>query len=130
LTGYLLDTHALIWWNSDERRLGRAARAAIEDPDATIFASAVNAFEISIKHGLGKLPVAADLLANYSATLARTGFLELAVETSHALRAGMLALGHRDPFDRLLIGQALVENLTLLSNEKRFDVTGVSRIWD
>jgi PIN domain nuclease of toxin-antitoxin system len=114
----------------DERELGRAARAAIEDDTSTIFASAVSAYEIAFKHRLGKLPVANSLLAGYRATLARAGFLELPIETDHALKAGMLGMAHRDPFDRLLIGQALTENMILLSNEKRFDVTGVARIWD
>ena len=129
MRGYLLDTHALIWWNTGDPKLGTAARAVIEDADALVFASAVSAFEIATKHRLGKLPVAESLLTNYHAALRETGFVELPVETNHALRAGSLAMAHRDPFDRLLIGQALVEQLTLLSNEQRFDVTGVSRVW-
>lgn len=130
MTRYLLDTHALIWWNLDQRALGEAARAAIEDLEATIYASAVNAFEIATKHRLGKLPIAATLLADYHSTLAQAGFVDLPIKAAHALRAGLLQLDHRDPFDRLLIGQALAEDLILLSNEKRFDVTGVARIWD
>lgn len=129
MSGYLLDTHALIWWNSSDPKLGTKARAAIEDPSSTIFASAVSAFEIATKHRRGKLTVAEALLANYRSTLEQTGFVELDINLPHALRAGSLAFDHRDPFNRLLIAQALVEGLTLLSNEERFDTTGVSRVW-
>jgi PIN domain nuclease of toxin-antitoxin system len=130
LSEYLLDTHTLLWWNAEEARLGSAAKAILFDPDAVIFASAVNAFEIATKHRLGKLDVAEALLVNYQATLREIGFRELPIETPHALLAGGLDYPHRDPFDRLLIAQALVEGLVLLSNDQRFDVTGVSRIWD
>ncbi len=130
MRGYLLDTHALIWWNAGEGRLGRAARNVIEDGSATIYASPINAFEIATKHRLGKLPLVASLLENYHEALAQTGFRELPVNTAHALRAGLLVMDNRDPFDRLLIAQALVEDLVLLSSEQRFDATGVARIWN
>ena len=129
MNGFLLDTHALIWWNTNDPKLGSAARSIIEDPDSTVFASAVNAFEITIKHRLGKLPMVETLLADYESVLAETGFAELPISTRHALRAGTLPFDHPDPFDRLLIAQALVEGLTLLSNEQRFDATGVPRVW-
>ncbi|HKX77952.1 MAG TPA: type II toxin-antitoxin system VapC family toxin [Novosphingobium sp.] len=130
MKGYLLDTHALIWWNADEGKLGAAARAVFEEADQPIFASAVNAFEIATKHRLGKLPVAHSLLQAYHASLNEAGFMELSIQTEHALRAGTLQIEHRDPFDRLLIAQALVENLTLLSNERLFDRFGVNRVWE
>jgi PIN domain nuclease of toxin-antitoxin system len=129
LTGFLLDTRALIWWNLDDPRLGSAARAVLADPNASIFVSSVSAFEIANKHRLGKLPIVASLLGNYAAELEATGFTELPVNTVHALRAGSLPFEHRDPFDRLLIAQAQIENLALISNEGLFDATGVSRIW-
>lgn len=129
MTGFLLDTHALIWWNLDDPSLGGAARIILEDPSASIFVSSVSAFEIANKHRLGKLPIVESLLENYEAELEATGFIELPVNTLHALRAGSLPFKHRDPFDRLLIPQAQIENLTLISNEGLFDATGVSRIW-
>lgn len=130
MTGYLLDTHALIWWNTDDGKLGDHARRVLEDPDTMIFASAVNAFEIASKHRLGKLPLIEELLTHYHAALQETGLAELPVTARHALRAGGLSIEHRDPFDRMLIAQALEENLKLISNEKLFDGFGVSRVWN
>lgn len=126
----LLDTHALYWWLSNEGRLSTSAIEAIADPDAEVCVSAVNAYEISFKNRLGKLEVPNSLLDGFSDTMAAQGFNEIAVTVRHALVAGRLAFDHRDPFDRLLIAQALAENLTLVSNEKRFDAAGVSRLWD
>jgi PIN domain nuclease of toxin-antitoxin system len=115
---------------SSATRLPDKARDVIEAGDGKIFASAVNAFEIALKHRLGKLEVATALLRNYEADLAQVGLFELQVTTRHALAAGALETLHRDPFDRLLIAQAKVENLTLISNETLFDRCGVRRLWD
>lgn len=128
--GFLLDTHALIWWNLGGDQLAPKARQLLEDPTSQVFASPVSAFEIATKHRLGKLHIAVEVLAQYSSTVAKAGFRELPVLTTHALRAGGLPSDHRDPFDRLLIGQALVEDLTIISNERLFDSFGVSRLWD
>jgi PIN domain nuclease of toxin-antitoxin system len=126
----LLDTHALFWWLSDEARLSPSALEAILDRDSQIHVSAVSAYEIAFKNRIGKLVVPDRLLDNYSDTIASQGFFEVAVSTRHALVAGRLDFDHRDPFDRLLIAQAIEEDFTLLSNEKPFDATGVSRLWD
>lgn len=126
----LLDSHALIWWFMDSPQLGKQARLKLEANDAPIFVSVVSAFELATKHRIGKLPEVAVLLSDYAGYLAGEAFAELPISAAHALRAGRLAIDHRDPFDRLLIAQALEENLILLSNEKRFDTTGVERIWD
>lgn len=111
-------------------RLPKRARAAIEAEDGQVFASAVNAYEIALKHRLGKLDVGAVLLSNYELDLAEVGILEMPVSTLHALAAGSLETAHRDPFDRLLIAQAKAEDLTLISNEALFDRCGVKRLWD
>jgi PIN domain nuclease of toxin-antitoxin system len=126
----LLDTHALYWWLSDEGRLSPSAFEAIADSDAQVHVSPVNAYEISFKNRLGKLDVPNGLIDGFSDTMVAQGFHELAVTMRHALVAGRLEFDHRDPFDRLLIAQALDEGLTLVSNEKLFDAAGVSRLWD
>jgi PIN domain nuclease of toxin-antitoxin system len=129
LTGYLLDTHALIWWFEDNPALPQLARDAIADPDAAIYASSVTAFEMANKHRIGKLSEVEALLKDYARLLAGQSFIELAVSTHHSLIAGGLDIPHRDPFDRLLIAQAKAEDLTLISNEQLFDGFAVKRLW-
>lgn len=126
---YLADTHALIWFMAGSVQLSPMARRALEDEDATVYASAASAWEITTKHRLGKLPEV-DLIAHdIEGALVGRGFRPLPVSMHHAERAGRLEGPHRDPFDRMLIAQALVENLTLVSNETVFDRFGVSRLW-
>ena len=125
----LLDTHAVIWWFQGNLRLSRQAREAIGRDDSAVFVSAVSAFEIALKHHIGKLPEASRLVDDFDAMLAEQGFEPLAVSLRHALSAGRLPIAHRDPFDRLLIAQALTEDLTLVSNERVFDAAGVVRLW-
>ena len=125
----LLDTHALIWWLRGDPRLGASARRAIEDRRNDILVSAVSAFEVTTKHRLGKLPEAEILAQDFDGERRQEGFLALDVTIAHAALAGKLPGAHRDPFDRLLIAQALVEGLTLVSNEALFDGFGVQRLW-
>ena len=125
----LLDTHALLWWFRDDPALSRPAHAAIADGESQVFVSAVSAFEIALKFRLGKLPHARGLVAGFQQMVAGYGFTPLDVSAEHGLVAGALATGHRDPFDRLLIAQAIVENLTLVSDERVFDTAGASRLW-
>ena len=125
----LLDTHALIWWLRGDARLGAAAEAAIADPGVTVLVSAVSAFEVTAKHRLGKLPEAEILARDFDGERRQEGFEALAITIEHAALAGRLQGTHRDPFDRLLIAQALVEGLVLVSNEALFDGFGVQRLW-
>jgi len=125
----LLDTHALIWWFLDSSALSSIARDRIAEGAEDVFVSAVSAFEISTKVRLGKLPEAAALDRDFSDFIASRGFVPLDLSIQHALVAGNLSYGHKDPFDRLLIAQSLVENLTLVSNERLFDGFGVKRLW-
>ena len=111
----LLDTHALLWWLAD-RELGADARAAIEDPLNDVFVSAATAWEISIKRSLGKLRAPDDLTAQ----LAANAFTSLPISVDHALAAGSLPKHHDDPFDRMLIAQATMEELTLVTRDPRF----------
>lgn len=124
----LLDTHALIWWVTDDGSLTRKAYSLIADPTNDVFVSAATAWEISTKARLRKLtagPLAQELVAEVH----RQGFSPLAITLEHASRAGSLPGPHRDPFDRMLIAQAQAENLALVSNETDFDGYGVQRIW-
>ena len=125
----LLDTHTLIWWLIELPRLADQARAAIADPENQVFVSAVSALEITTKHRSGKLPEAGVLASSFEAEIEAEGFFGLPISLQHAQRAGQLAFAHKDPFDRLLIAQALTEGMTLVSNERVFDATGVSRLW-
>ena len=125
----LLDTHALLWWLSDEPALTTAARKIIADTKNLIFVSAASAWEIATKVRLGKLPTAADLAADFASHLEREGFQMLTITWDHAIRAGVLPGPHRDPFDRMLIAQAQAENIPILSNEALFDAYGIRRVW-
>ena len=125
----LLDTHAFLWWLAGNPRLVETARRAIADDDNDVLVSAASAWEIATKYRLGKLPEAEALASDIRAAIAGQGFEELAVSVGDAERAGRLTGSHRDPFDRMLIAQALARDLVLVSNEKAFDRYGVNRLW-
>ena len=125
----LLDTHAFLWWLAGSERLSGAARDAIGDPENDILVSAASAWEIAVKHRLGKLPGADDVALDVAGCIASQGFLELPITVRNGERAGRLPGPHRDPFDRMLIAQALALDLPLVSLETLFDRYGVARIW-
>lgn len=125
----LLDTHAFLWWLAGSSALTRRARSAIAAETAEVFISAVSAWEIATKYRLGKLPEARLVAENVAASVAAEGFAELTLSMQHAQRAGDLVGHHRDPFDRMLIAQSMLENMTLVSNERAFDAYGVKRLW-
>src|SRR5574340_1213563 len=106
----LLDTHSLLWWLDGDRRLSRRARLCIADETNVVLVSAASAWEIATKVRLGKLPGAVDVATNLSEIMAEQGFDGLSISVTHALRAGALPGPHRDPFDRMLIAQALTED--------------------
>lgn len=111
----LLDTSALLWWLADEG-LAVQARDAIADPENLVAVSAVSAWEISIKKALGKLSAPDDLEHQVEAG----GFTPLPVTFAHGVAEGQLARHHDDPFDRMLIAQAVAEGLTIVTRDKRF----------
>lgn len=125
----LLDTHALLWWLSDDTALTRSARKIIAETRNTPIVSAASAWEIAAKVRLGKLPTAVDLAADFSGHLERDGFQVLAISADHGIRAGLLPGPHKDPFDRMLIAQAQAENMPIVSNEILFESYGIRRIW-
>ena len=126
----LLDTHAFLWWVFADPKLSRAARTAISDEvQNSVFVSAASAWEITTKYRIGKLSGARVVAEDVSGVVAAEGFNPLAVSVLHAERAGGLAGDHRDPFDRMLIAQAISEDLALVSNERVFEAYGVKRLW-
>ncbi|GMV61057.1 MAG: hypothetical protein AMXMBFR74_02260 [Parvibaculum sp.] len=125
----LLDTHTFIWWMTNDRALPASAREIIGREDNDVFLSAATAWEMAIKHKIGKLPVVAGFIADVPGAMEAEGFVELPVSVVHGQMAGALDGHHKDPFDRMLIAQALCEELTLVSNETRFDTYGVTRLW-
>jgi PIN domain nuclease of toxin-antitoxin system len=125
----LLDTHALLWWYSDDHALPKSCRKLIAQSDSRIFVSAASAWEISTKFRLGRLPSGSELVQDFGGYLEQENFLSLPVSSEHGIRAGMLPGPHQDPFDRMLIAQAEIEKLFIVSNEKIFDQYSVRRIW-
>ena len=125
----LLDTHAFFWWFSGSNRLSFPAREQIEDDSNDVMISAASAWEIATKHRLVKLPEAKALALDISGAIARQDFEELPITVKDAARAGALQGPLRDPFDRILIAQALARDLVLISIETLFDQYGVRRLW-
>jgi PIN domain nuclease of toxin-antitoxin system len=112
----LLDTHVLIWWLARDQTLSGEAQAAISDGDALVAVSSVTAWEMSIKHALGKLVMPDDLEAQLEAH----DFDQLPITVADALAAGALPRHHEDPFDRMLIAQAQARGLTIVTRNRLF----------
>ena len=129
MTPLLLDTHALLWWLDGDASLSEAARAAIGEPARAVHVSAASAWEITTKHRLGKLPGAQAVARDVGGILRAQGFEALAIGVEDAEAAGRLPGPHRDPFDRMLIAQAIGRGWGLVSNERAFDGYGVARVW-
>lgn len=125
----LLDTHALIWWLAGDQALSAAACTAIADPANDIFVSAASAWEIATKYRIGKLPRAALLADDVASFVSGQDFSELPITIRHGQIAGSLPRIHKDPFDRILIAQAVAEDMTLVSNEELFAAYGAARLW-
>jgi PIN domain nuclease of toxin-antitoxin system len=125
----LLDTHALLWWLAGDEALSVAARHGIADAGSEIFVSAASVWEMATKHRIGKLPGIQPIAADIEAVIANQGFQPLPISLRHAQVAGALPGPHRDLFDRMLIAQAMCDDLVLVSNEAPFDLYGVRRLW-
>jgi PIN domain nuclease of toxin-antitoxin system len=125
----LLDTHAFLWWLAGHPSLSKRARTEIDSSGSDVFVSAASAWEIATKYRLGKLPEADLVALDVASTIESQQFTPLAVSIRHGQAAGALPGSHRDPFDRMLVAQAMLEDLTLVSNERVFDLYGVKRLW-
>ena len=125
----LLDTHTFLWWNLDAPRLSQTSRDLLGDGDNELLLSVVSVWEIAIKHARGRLDLPKPPAEYLPERIAHYGYDALRVEVGHALQAGRLPAHHSDPFDRLLIAQALVERLPILSADPHFARYGVEVIW-
>ena len=125
----MLDTHALLWWWKDDPRLSKRAATAITDPATTVLVSAASAWEIATKHRIGKLPGAESAVRKFSELIIADGFSHLAVSYQHALKAGGFDIEHRDPFDRMLAAQAIIEGATLVTDDATMKLFRVKCSW-
>ncbi|HKW18973.1 MAG TPA: type II toxin-antitoxin system VapC family toxin [Terriglobales bacterium] len=124
----LLDSQVLFWWYSEPAKLSKRAGSMIHDGSNTVLISAATAWELSIKAALGKLD-ALQLVMDFSTYLEEEGFEELPIAISHAIRAGLLPIHHKDPFDRLLVAQAQELSVPMVSSDQGLDSYGIIRIW-
>lgn len=125
----LLDTHTLLWWLAGDQALSDAAREAIADPDNEVFVSTASAWEIATKYQLGRLSGAALITADIAGAVASQGFTELPISIRDGQAAGGLPAIHKDPFDRMLIAQAVTAGMVIVSNEAMFNAYAVPRLW-
>lgn len=125
----LLDTHALIWAVDQPDRLGSRARPALEDAANEVVISAATIWEIAIKTGLGKLTLSVPYREWMDRAIADLRSTILPITVEYADVQARLPSHHRDPFDRMLIAQAMAEKIPLVANEEKFDEYGVSRLW-
>lgn len=125
----LLDTCVFLWMIGDDEALSAGAREAIMEPRNSLYLSAASSWELAIKIRIGKLELPGPAHRVIPAQMARNGVLGLAVEHVHALATERLDLHHRDPFDRLLIAQATIEQLTIVTPDVAFDSYAVSTLW-
>jgi PIN domain nuclease of toxin-antitoxin system len=124
---YLIDTHILLWWLFNDLKLDPNCREIIHNPDCRILVSSATAWEIATKYRIGKLPEAKQIVEEYAQILQQSKFIELAITSAHALRAGSLPILHRDPFDRMIMAQAELANLPVITYDKAFQ-TGLIQV--
>jgi PIN domain nuclease of toxin-antitoxin system len=125
----LLDTHCWLWLQAKPQRLSQQARTLLQDPGNQIFLSAASSWEIAIKYALGKLPLPLPPVEYVLSRMETSGTSPLPIQHSHALHAGSLPLHHADPFDRLLIAQAQLEEMGLLTVDRQFEAYQVNLLW-
>ncbi len=122
---YLLDTHVLIWWITSDNRLSAAAKALIQSRRNTLYWSAASSWEVSIKHALGRLVFDEAPEKLFASELEKNHIETLVITNEHAFLAGQLPMHHKDPFDRMLVAQAQIESLSIVTNDpilQRYDV--------
>jgi PIN domain nuclease of toxin-antitoxin system len=121
----LIDTHVLIWWMENSKRLGVRTKAAIQHSETTVWVSAISVWEINTKVALGRLDVRQTLVEEIEEEMLSSGFRRLPISFEHAFALRFLPLYHRDPFDRMLVAQAQCEGLTLITADEVIAAYGV-----
>ena len=129
MTSLLLDSHVMLWFFWDDPKLSGAAKTLIEDPDNRKLISVASCWEIAIKAGLGKLDLGEPSRSFLPREITRNNFELLPISLAHVTMVEELTTHHRDPFDRLLTAQAIMEGLSLVSADSIFDQYGVARVW-
>ena len=125
----LLDTHVFLWWVSDDSRLSTHAREIITDRENTLFLSAASGWEIAIKAKLGRLKLPEPLETFIPEQMVLNAIERLSVQMNHALHVHTLPLHHRDPFDRLLVAQAQLDNLPILTADPKIALYAIRTVW-
>jgi PIN domain nuclease of toxin-antitoxin system len=128
---FLLDTHTLIWYSLSDGRLSAVALALIEDAGQEVLVSSASLWEVAIKVGIGKIALQGSYDAFLERCLGPDGFRTLSIEPAHLKQLTSLPFpgGHRDPFDRMLIAQAIVEDIPIIGADVAFDGYAVRRLW-
>ena len=127
---YLLDTHAFVWAVTKPERLGDRARDVITDATTDLSVSAATIWELATKVRLGKFREAEPLVDQYDLIVEHLGAAHVSIEPGHARRAGLLAWAHRDPFDRMIAAQAMLDHATLISADQAFaSLGGLDTLW-
>ncbi len=130
MNAYLLDTHTLIWAVRVKKKLSSKAIKVLENPNSLLYVSSLSVWEIHMKHRLGKLPEADDLVADFEGSLRRLNAFDLQFTREHAVETANVKLTHGDPFDRGLFAQAKLEGFTLISADSAFEnVTEIKVLW-
>ncbi len=126
---YLLDTHTFLWWITDSQHLSQISREIVGDGHSELYWSSASSWEIAIKYNLGRLPLpeAPELLI--PTELAKNRIDVLPIFNEHAFKAGQLPMHHRDPFDRLLIAQAQLEGMGIISDDHQMSLYDVDIVW-
>lgn len=127
---YLLDTHTLLWALTAPSRLGPQAASLLVDRRSQLVVSAASAWEIATKHRIGTLPQADAVIGGYSRHLDRLRVSRLPLTEEHCLLSGSLGWSHRDPFDRMLAAQAMIESMTLVTDDGALQgLPGLRTLW-
>jgi PIN domain nuclease of toxin-antitoxin system len=126
---YLLDTHAFLWFVTDDSRISPKAKSIIKDNHNEIYFSAASAWEMSIKSRLGRLTIEGELEPFIVQQLAENSFSPLSITISHSIYTSTLPEIHKDPFDRMIIAQSKVENMSLISKDKNIKKYKVPIVW-
>ena len=126
---YLLDTSALLWYVADHQRLSSVATQILNDPATDIHLSLASIWEVAIKFNKGKLILPLPFDDFVDVTIRRYSLRILSIQVPHLRRVARMPLHHRDPFDRLLVAQSIVENIPIITSDAAFDRYSIARVW-